>query len=393
MFQVARFLILKFRGFKMLKPKTEAEVAEIVSGAASPFEVMGTGTKRGLGRAVSNMPQLSLQNFSKVLAYEPEELILDVGAGALLSDVEKLIDAKQQYLAFEPPNLSKLLGSNHSGTMGGVLACNLSGPRRIKAGAARDHILGLRGVSGRGEIFKAGARVVKNVTGYDVPKLMAGSYGTLAAFTSVIFKILPKPETEETLVLRSLDDVTAAMQMSVAMQSSCEVSGAAHIPKVGTFLRLEGIAPSVTYRRDQLIKLLSGKVEVMDAKNSATQWRSIRDVHPLADGREQMVWRISATPSLAPSVISKLKAQIDLRYYFDWAGGLIWLDTPQDAAAIIRAAIGDGHATLIRATDEMRASEDVFQPQPQALAALSVRVKHSFDPSGLFNPGRMYKGV
>lgn len=393
MFQVARFLILKFRGFKMLKPKTEAEVAEIVSGAASPFEVMGTGTKRGLGRAVSNMPQLSLQNFSKVLAYEPEELILDVGAGALLSDVEKLIDAKQQYLAFEPPNLSKLLGSNHSGTMGGVLACNLSGPRRIKAGAARDHILGLRGVSGRGEIFKAGARVVKNVTGYDVPKLMAGSYGTLAAFTSVIFKILPKPETEETLVLRSLDDVTAAMQMSVAMQSSCEVSGAAHIPKVGTFLRLEGIAPSVTYRRDQLIKLLSGKVEVMDAKNSATQWRSIRDVHPLADGREQMVWRISATPSLAPSVISKLKAQIDLRYYFDWAGGLIWLDTPQDAAAIIRAAIGDGHATLIRASDEMRASEDVFQPQPQALAALSVRVKHSFDPSGLFNPGRMYKGV
>lgn len=393
MFQVARFLILKFRGFKMLKPKTEAEVAEIVSGAASPFEVMGTGTKRGLGRAVSNMPQLSLQNFSKVLAYEPEELILDVGAGALLSDVEKLIDAKQQYLAFEPPNLSKLLGSNHSGTMGGVLACNLSGPRRIKAGAARDHILGLRGVSGRGEIFKAGARVVKNVTGYDVPKLMAGSYGTLAAFTSVIFKILPKPETEETLVLRSLDDVTAAMQMSVAMQSSCEVSGAAHIPKVGTFLRLEGIAPSVTYRRDQLIKLLSGKVEVMDAKNSATQWRSIRDVHPLADGREHMVWRISATPSLAPWVISKLKAQIDLRYYFDWAGGLIWLDTPQDAAAIIRAAIGDGHATLIRASDEMRASEDVFQPQPQALAALSVRVKHSFDPSGLFNPGRMYKGV
>lgn len=377
----------------MLKPKSEPELSEIITDAKAPFEIIGTGTKRGLGRPVLNSTPLSLAGFSNVLAYEPEELILDIGAGALLADVEKLIDAKHQYLAFEPPDLSTLLGSKHGGTMGAVLACNLSGPRRIKAGAARDHVLGLHGVSGRGEIFKAGARVVKNVTGYDVPKLMAGSYGTLAAFTSVIFKTLPKPETEETIVLRGLDDDVAVQQMSLALQSSCEVSGAAHIPGAGTFLRLEGVGPSVAYRRDKLVHLLGGKAEVMDAKKSAAQWRAIRDVLAFADNQERMVWRLSVTPSLAPVVISKLKTQIDLRYYFDWAGGLIWLDTMHDTADIIRAAIGDGHATLMRAPEAIRNGAQVFQPQPEALAQLSARVKHSFDPRGVFNPGRMYKGM
>lgn len=375
----------------MLIPNTELELSDIISRAAAPFEVMGTGTKQGMGRKVSDLQQLSVQNFSSVLAYEPEELILDIGAGALLSDVEKLVDSKQQYLAFEPPDLSKLLESKHSGTMGGLLACNLSGPRRIKAGAARDHVLGLSAISGRGEIFKAGARVVKNVTGYDVPKLMAGSYGTLAVFTSVIFKVLPKPETEETIILRGLDEAAAVTQMSSAMQSSCEVSGAAHIPDVGTFLRLEGVAPSVVYRRNKLLQLLGGTSDLLIAGNSAKQWRIIRDVIPFADDQQRAVWRLSVTPSLAPSIIAKLKAQMDLRYYFDWAGGLIWLDTPQDAALIIRSAIGNGHATLIRGPDEMRMRIDVFQPQAKALAALSARVKQSFDPKGLFNPGRMSK--
>lgn len=375
------------------KPTTENELAELVAAASLPFEIIGTGTKRSLGRPLENLNVLDLSKFSSVISYEPEELILDVGAGAKLADVEKLIAARNQYLAFEPPDYSKLLGSKHSGTIGGILACNLSGPRRIKTGAARDHILGLSAVSGRGEIFKAGARVVKNVTGYDVPKLLAGSYGTLAAFTSVIFKVLPKPETEETLVLHGLDDAWAVTQMSLAMQSSCEVSGAAHIPDVGTFLRLEGIAPSVVYRRDKLVQLLSSKVEILNARNSASQWRNIRDVLSLADSQERMVWRISVTPSLAPTVVEKLKSQIDLRYYFDWAGGLIWLDCPQDAAEIIRGSIGDGHATLMRAPEKVRNRVEVFQPQPEALAALSARVKSSFDPRKVFNPGRMYKGV
>lgn len=375
------------------KPTSETEVAQCVADALSPFQIIGTGTKNGLGRHLPKLNVLDLSKFVAVNSYEPEELILDVGAGATLSYVEKLVASKGQHLAFEPPDYSKLLGAKHSGTVGGMLACNLSGPRRIKAGAARDHVLGLSAVSGRGEIFKAGARVVKNVTGYDVPKLMAGSYGTLAAFTSVIFKVLPMPETEETLVIRNLDDVAAIATMSMAMQSSVDVSGAAHIPHVGTFLRLEGIVPSVVYRREALAKLLGNTVEILNSLESITQWKAIRDVMPLAGGIDRSVWKISVAPSTAPVIIAKLKTLFEFRYFFDWAGGLMWLDCDGDQSIAIRMAVGDGHATLMRATDSICTQSNIFQPQPAPLAALTQRVKNSFDPKGLFNPGRMYEGV
>ena len=379
-----------------LKPASEAELAELVQAASGPFEIIGTGTKRGLGRPVQAAQTLDMSDFSDLAVYEPEELILEAGAAARLSDIETLVDGRGQQLAFEPPDLSKLLGSAHSGTLGGMICCNLAGPRRIKAGAARDHILGMRGVSGRGEIFKAGARVVKNVTGYDLPKLMTGSYGTFAALTSITLKVLPKPETEETIVLDGLDDAQAVAAMSLAMQSSCEVSGAAHVPGEATYLRLEGIAPSVAYRRDALAKLLGRPIQILAARSSMAKWRGIRDCALLADGFDRHVWRLSVTPSDAAAVIAALKAQLDLRYYFDWAGGLIWLDVPptDDAtSAIIRSALPTGHATLIRAPDHVRATVDVFQPQEAALAALSARVKTSFDSQHLFNPGRMYRGV
>ena len=379
-----------------LKPASEAELAELVQAASGPFEIIGTGTKRGLGRPVQAAQTLDMSGFSDLAVYEPEELILEAGAAARLSDIETLVDGRGQQLAFEPPDLSKLLGSAHSGTLGGMICCNLAGPRRIKAGAARDHILGMRGVSGRGEIFKAGARVVKNVTGYDLPKLMTGSYGTFAALTSITLKVLPKPETEETIVLDGLDDAQAVAAMSLAMQSSCEVSGAAHVPGEATYLRLEGIAPSVAYRRDALAKLLGRPIQILAARSSMAKWRGIRDCALLADGFDRHVWRLSVTPSDAPAIIAALKAQLDLRYYFDWAGGLIWLDVPptDDAtSAIIRNALPSGHATLVRAPDHVRAAVDVFQPQEAALAALSARVKTSFDPQHLFNPGRMYRGV
>jgi glycolate oxidase FAD binding subunit len=367
------------------------ELADIVKTATAPFEIIGTATKRSLGRPIRERDVLDLSKFSAVHAYEPEELILDIGTGAKLADVEKTLTKQNQYLAFEPPDYSKLLGSKHSGTVGGMMACNLSGPRRIKAGAARDHILGLSAVSGRGEIFKAGARVVKNVTGYDVPKLIAGSYGTLAAMTSVIIKVLPKPEIEETVFIKGLNDEAAVQAMSIAMQSSVEVSGAAHIPNQGTYLRIEGIAPSVTYRRDKLKALLKTEIEILDGADSRQQWKSIRDVIPLADNLSRCVWKISVAPSLAPSVIAKLN--FEFRYFFDWAGGLIWLDCDGDHALEVRAAIGNGHATLIRAPDSIRTQAVIFHSQPPALAALSARVKNSFDPKGLFNPGRMYEGV
>jgi glycolate oxidase FAD binding subunit len=369
-----------------VKPKSENELAECVRDAKTPFEIIGTGTKRAIGYQLEGT-LLDLSSFDEILAYEPEELILDVGAGAKLADIEKLLTKNNQYFAFEPPDYSKLLGSKHSGTIGGMVACNLSGPRRLKAGAMRDHILGLTAVSGRGEIFKAGARVVKNVTGYDVPKLMSGSYGTLAAFTSVIIKTLPKPEAEETLLITGLNDMEAVQTMSKAMQSSAEVSAAAHVPNEGTYFRLEGIQPSIDYRRDKLFKLLDGKIEILKSESNQV-WKDVRDVSMFAGNQTNDVWRISVAPSEAPQVIANLKIQ--KRYFFDWAGGLIWLEVPQGTeGALIRSAFTSGHATLIRSTN--KSAQTIFHPQAPELAALSARVKNSFDPRNIFNPGRMVK--
>jgi glycolate oxidase FAD binding subunit len=379
-----------------VKPGSEAELAQLVAQAEAPFEIIGTGTKRGLGRPVQAARTLDMSAFAEIAAYEPEELILEAGAGTRLDEIEALIAARGQQLAFEPPDLSRLLGSPHSGTLGGLMACNLAGPRRIKAGAARDHVLGIRGVSGRGEVFKAGARVVKNVTGYDLPKLLTGSYGTLAALTSITVKVLPRPETEETILVEGLDDTAAVPVMSLAMQSACEVSGAAHVPGEGTFLRLEGIAASVAARRDGLAKLLARPVQILAAKASGTIWQRIRDVLVLADTPDRQVWRLSVTPSDAPALLAKLRGSLEIRYVLDWAGGLIWLDVPPTedaAAAVIRGAMRSGHATLIRAPEGVRAAVDVFHPQAPALAALSARVKDSFDPRQLFNPGRMSRGL
>jgi glycolate oxidase FAD binding subunit len=379
-----------------LKPGSERELAEIIAATTDPLEIIGTGTKRALGRPVQAAATLDMSGFSSVIAYEPEELILEVGAATPLAEVEALIAARGQQLDFEPPDWSMLLGSASTGTVGGLVACNLSGPRRLKAGAVRDHILGLRGVTGAGDAFKAGARVVKNVTGYDLPKLLTGSYGTLAALTSVILKVLPQPETEETVVLTGLDDADAVATMSLAMQSPCEVSSAAYVPGEAVYLRLEGIAPSVAYRRDALAKMLKTPVEVMAAKSSAARWKAIRDGALFADQPSHPLWRLSVAPSQAPGIIRTLKESLDIRYLFDWAGGLIWIEVPPEhdaAASLLRGTFAQGHATLIRAPEAVRAAVDVFQPQAEALAALSARVKESFDPRHVLNPGRMYRGI
>ncbi len=378
---------------RILKPKSEAELAALVANAKAPFAVRGTGSKDGWGRPVAAEQVLDLSGFSAIHAYEPEELILEAGAGTTRATLAKLLDKKNQHFAFEPPDFSALFGSKHAGTLGGMLACNLAGPRRIQAGAARDHVLGVAGVSGRGEVFKAGASVVKNVTGYDVPKLMAHSFGTLAAMTSVIFKVLPKPETQETLLVQGLDDEAAVQVMSLAMQSSNEVSGAAHVPGRGTYLRLEGIAASVSYRREKLLKLVGGKAEVLGERDSRAAWTQVRDVADILSNTKAHVWRVSLTPSQAPSYLAALNAVIDSNYFMDWAGGLVWLAVDGDQSQHIRSLLPSGHATLLRAPDEVRARVDVFQPQPASLAALSQRIKVAFDPDRKLNPGRMYQDV
>jgi glycolate oxidase FAD binding subunit len=395
---------------QLLQPRDEAELVaaiEAAIGAGVPLEVVGSGTKHVLGRPMQTGATLDLSAFAGISLYEPDELVMTAGAATPLSDVQEAVAARNQMLAFEPPDLSRLLGSSHAGTIGGILAAALSGPRRLKAGAVRDHILGISCVSGRGEAFKAGGRVVKNVTGYDLPKLMAGSFGTLAALTSVTLKVMPRPETEETLLFAGLDDAAAIRLMSAAMQSSAEVSAAAHVPPdvapsfglstAATLLRLEGLKPSIDHRRDILVNFFGekGAPDVLDAPLSREMWVGIRDVQPFAQSG-RAVWRISVPPMDGAATLESIRRGVDARGYYDWGGGLIWADVPATDDACekaIRSVLRSGHATLIRAPEHVRSHAEVFQPQERALAELTKRVKAAFDPEGVLNPGRIYRGV
>jgi glycolate oxidase FAD binding subunit len=395
----------------LLKPRDAKDVEAAVGWALADgktLEVIGRGTKRGIGRAAQWDLSLDLSGLSGVTLYEPEELVLSAKAGTPLAEIEALLAAHNQELAFEPMDYGPLLGTSGGGTIGGALAANLSGPRRIKAGAARDHFLGFTAVSGRGETFKSGGRVVKNVTGYDLCKVLAGSWGTLAVMTDVTVKVLPRAETEETLLVLGLDDAAAAKAMSAAMGSANDVSGAAHLPaavasrvtQVGagravTALRIEGVAPSVAHRVAMLEGLLkTERLAKLGEVASRSFWRSLRDVKALA-GDDRPLWRISAAPMRGHEVAA---AMGECACYYDWAGGLIWLALPaaDDAgAARVRRAVAasGGHATLIRAPAAVRAAVPVFAPQDEGVAALTRRIKESFDPKGVLNAGRMYAGV
>lgn len=400
-----------------LKPRDAKEVEEAVRWAISeekPLELVGQGTKRALGRPSQTDLTLDLSDLTGVTLYEPAELVLSAEAGTPLSEIEALLAQHNQELAFEPIDYGPLFGRDAGrGTIGGAVAANLAGPRRIKVGAARDHFLGVHAVTGRGDSVKSGGRVVKNVTGYDLCKLIAGSWGTLAAMTEVTLKVLPKAETEATVLVQGLDDARAGEAMSAAMGSSCDVSGAAHLPdhiasyftgvpkpEATTALRLEGVAPSVAHRQDMLAALMKpfGPVEILPQEQSRALWRDIRDVKPFTLGaaRERPVWRLSVPPAQGHRISAVVTPAAQM--FYDWAGGLIWLAMPfarEPGAAAIREAVVavGGHATLIRADAAIRAAVDVFQPEPAGVAALGRRVKESFDPKGLFNPGRLWAGV
>jgi len=403
-----------------LKPHTAKDVEEAVQWARSrgaALELVGRGGKRAIGRPAQTDLTLDLSGLSGVVLYEPEELVLSAQAGTPLDEIEALLAAKGQHLAFEPIDYGRLLGGAPlSGTIGGVLAANLCGPRRIAAGAARDHFLGFEGVSGRGESFKSGGRVVKNVTGYDVSKLVAGSWGTLAVLTTVTIKTLPRPQTQATVVVSGLDDATAVRAMAAAMATSCDVSGAAHLPAAVaarsglgtatgrslTLLRLEGVAPSVDHRKATLLAAMKafGAVELRDEEASRGLWGEIRDVTPFtaADVSGRPVWRIVTAPSRGAELVGMVAGAAEAEVLYDWAGGLIWVMlAPSDdaGAALIRRAVNvcGGQATLIRAPAATRAAVDVFSPQEPGLASLTKRVKQGFDPNGVLNPGRMWAGV
>jgi glycolate oxidase FAD binding subunit len=403
-----------------LQPRDGAEVEQSIRwalGDGKTLELVGRGTKRAIGRAAQWDATLDLSALCGVTLYEPEELVLSAKAGTPLTEIEALAAASKQELAFEPMDYGPLLGVAAVGSIGGVLAANLSGPRRIKAGAARDHFLGFTAVSGRGETFKSGGRVVKNVTGYDLCKLLAGSWGTLAAMTEVTVKTLPRAETEASVLILNLEDAVAGKAMVAATGSYGDVSAAAHLP-IGaaarvaettaagtaiTVFRLEGVAPSVADRTAVLEKLLApfGTLATLDEAPSRALWRAIRDVMPFAKAGPsgaRDVWRISVAPSQGAAVGSKLVEQTGAELLYDWAGGLVWAALPasDDARAIaVRAVVtaAGGHATLIRAPAAVRAAIAVFTPEAPPLAALTARVRQSFDPQGVLNSGRMWAGV
>ena len=404
----------------VLRPADGDQVREAIAWAVAeekPLTLQGAGTKAALGRPPRTAHVLDLSALAGVSLYEPEELVLRAGAGTPLIEIEALTAAQDQHLAFEPPDYGPLLGSPAAAaTIAGVLACNLSGPRRIQAGAARDHFLGFEAVSGRGERFKSGGRVVKNVTGYDLCKLLAGSYGTLGALTEVTFKVLPRPEKTRTVLVFGLDDRAAVAAMVAAGGTSHELSGLAHLPArqaarsavsyvadAGvsvTAFRIEGPGPSIEHRCAALRETASrcGPVEELHSRNSGRFWREVRDVAPFAGERERLVWRLSVPPAAGAEVVSRIARDLDVSAIYDWAGGLVWLSLEGAGEAgheQVRSALADvgGHALLVRAPGEIRAAVPVFQPQAPALAALSARVKESFDPSRILNPGRMYAAL
>lgn len=400
-----------------LAPTTEDALADAIRSARAdrtPLELAGNATKRGWGRPVQAARRLDVSGLTGITLYRPTELILQARAGTPLPEIQAALDEAGQALPFEPADWRHLYGTeDRPQTIGGITACNLSGPARVNAGALRDHLIGIRAVNGSGEVIRSGGRVMKNVTGYDLAKLAAGSFGTLCALTEVTFKLLPGAKRTATLCMVGLDDVRARAALSAALGSPFELTGAAHLPAWAaatsslepvrgaggpvTAVRLQGFADSVAYRVAELTDLLAayGVAFALDTAPSETLWREIRDLRPFAETGVQPLWRLSVAPTRGPETVAAIAADLPVRALYDWGGGLVWLlveaELEDGGANAVRTAVAavDGHATLIRGPEPLRAAVPPFQPQPLPLAELSRRVKQTFDPGGLFNPGRM----
>jgi glycolate oxidase FAD binding subunit len=399
-----------------LQPSDAKETAEAVAWAdteGDSLEIVAGGTKRGLGRPMKTDHVLDVSELAGIIDYEAAELVLTAQPGTSLASINAELEKKRQMLAFEPPDWRALLGAEGEQTLGGVIACNLGGSRRVRAGSARDYVLGFSAVNGVGEIWKAGGKVVKNVTGYDMSKLQTGAYGTLSVLTELCLKVMPKPETACTIVLHGLGDEVAIPVLANALNSPFEVSGAAHLPASiarrsktsavaaglgsATALRLEGPRPSVAYRIEAVEALVGRGARLNDAETEAF-WSDIGGVQPLLTHGPRIVWRLCPTPSHAAAVaLSILSTLASAEFFFDWGGGLIWLSLdaeeagPDAGAGIVRPVVNSagGHATLVVASEVLRASVPVFEPVSAALAQLTARVKSGFDPRGVLNPGRM----
>jgi glycolate oxidase FAD binding subunit len=390
----------------ILAPDTEAGVAAAVAAAAAegvPLGIEGRGSKRGLLRPVQAARGLSLRNLSGITLYRPQELIIAARAGTPLPEIEAALAGHGQHLIAEPPDFAALFGSTEPASLGGIVATNLSGPRRITGGATRDHVMGIRAVNGRGEVFRSGGRVLKNVTGLDLCKLLTGAHGTLGVLTEIILKVLPAPAATGTVAVRVADLAAGVRVLSAGLGSPFGVTGAALLPRGGAglagplaILRLEEFSESVAYRsarlRDELARF--GEVTLIGDAASRAVWRAVRDAEPLGAAPEQAIWRDSVQPGAGPGVVAATGFGSAL---LDWGGGLVWLAGPATAAAhaavVAAATAAGGSFTLFRAPEPLRAAVAVLSPEPPALAAIGRRVKAVMDPRGVLNPGRMRAGM
>ncbi len=393
-------------------PSNADEAAACVAQALAddlPVELVGTATRRGFGRPVDAAALLDLSALRGVVAYQPEELILAVAPATPMAEIVELLAQRGQCLAFEPPDFGPLWGQPPGqGTVGGAMLTGRGGPRRITAGGPRDHCLGVKGVNGFGEAFGAGGRVVKNVTGFDITKLVTGSFGTLCVVTELTLKVLPAPPDATTLVILDLSDAAAVVAMSRGLGCAAQVSSAAHLPagvselfggRAATLLRVEGVRPSVAARIGHLAELLDGLGEqaLLHRDAGAALWGAIGDASFFAGGARP-VWKLSVPPAKGAALGERLARELAGRCFYDWGGGAVWLETsdaPDAHAGHVRRVLqevagGDGHATLMRAAPDIRASVAPFQPSSPGVAALTERVRRQFDPQGLFNPGRMH---
>jgi glycolate oxidase FAD binding subunit len=402
-----------------MRPVDEREFSRVLAEATAtntPLEVMGAGSKQRIGRPMQTAANVSSRALRGITLYEPNEMVMAARAGTPVAQIEEALVERGQMLAFEPVELGLLAGSEEKqATIAGVFSTNIAGARRISAGSARDHLLGLRGVNGRGDIFKAGGRVMKNVTGVDLCRGISGSWGTLAILTEVTFKVLPAPEDTGTILLLGLPDEIAVEVLCAAMGTPYEVSGAVHLQasmvarlwhdglrtqgQAVTALRVENFTKSVAYRTARLKEHFKayGEIHQLDRTNSHSFWSELRQLSVLM-GSDAPVWRISTAPTAGPKVVAAITSYMDCRAFYDWSGGLIWaevLSTTDAGAADIRRVIAThgGHATLVRAEPEVRAAVDVFQPLEPGIERLSRKLKATFDPAGILNPGRRYPNI
>ncbi len=379
-----------------MKPKSEQELADAIKASAAKatrLQIRGGGSRAGLGHGVTGQ-LVDTTGLKGVSLYEPGALTIVAAAGTPLETIEKTLAGESQRLPFEPMDHRALYGTNGKSTIGGVVAANISGPRRIQAGACRDSLIGVRFVDGEGTIIKNGGRVMKNVTGYDLVKLMAGSHGTLGVLTEVAFKVLPMPEAGATVIIEGLDSEKACTAMSAALTAPYDVNGAAHLPAMPgqaprTCIRVEGFEGSVKYRSGKLQELLAGFGDVStqaDQAKSRKLWQQIRDAEAVAAGKGD-IWRISVKPSDGANVAGALGNDAQLQ--FDWGGGLVWACVPEGTD--VRAAMNgiEGHATLIRSSEATAKQLGVFHPEAAPLAKISAGLRSRFDPHGILNPGRM----